>query len=170
MQKMHVKNMTLLITDPCYIEHGSPFISKSTLYGDWSCFCYKGTKEQVKELIAQWDEMYFKFFHEYNFTGKTEEEKKALYEEFEQKKKEFKEAHTYGEFCADSGMVAVFDYNDLDEGSKEWVKNHPWCACVIENYTGDVEYVIETETDEKGKTHESAHIVGDNFYTSQSGL
>lgn len=168
---MKVTNSTIVITDPCYIKHsGSPQINKSTLYGDWSCFCYKGTKEEVKELIRQWDEQYFKFFHEYNFTGKTEEEKKALYEEFEKAKTAFKQEHTYGEFCADSGMVAVYEWCFLTEEDKQWVKDHPWCACVIENYTGDIEYVVESETDENGKTHETAHIVGHNFYTSQSGL
>ena len=170
---MQVKNVTLVITDPCYIKnnfHAHPMISKSTIYGDWSCFCYKGKKEECQSLIDEWDESYFKFFNEYNFTGKTEEEKAALAKEFEKKREEFVAEHTFGQFCADSGQVAVYNYDDLNEENKTWVKEHPWCACIIPNYTGNVEYVVERETDEKGRSHESAHIVGDNFYTSQSGL
>ena len=47
---------------------------------------------------------------------------------------------------------------------KEWMETHPWCVTVIENFDGDIEYIV----DEHG-----AHIVGKgniNFYTSQSGL
>ena len=168
---MKVTNSTIVITDPCYIKHsGTPQISKRTLYGDWSCFCYKGTKEVAKEIARQWDERYLKFFHEYNFTGKTKEEKTALYEEFSKDKAAFKQEHTYGEFCADSGMVAVFEWQFLSEEDKQWVKDHPRCACVIENYSGDIEYIVEEEPAESGDTYKSAHIVGDNFYTSQSGL
>lgn len=170
---MQVTNMTLVITDPCYIKnnfHAHPLINEGTIYGDWSCFCYKGKKEECKQFIDEWDEFYFDFFHKYNFTGKTEEEKKVLAEEFKQKQEEFVKEHTFGQFCADSGRVAVYDYRQLTEENKKWVAEHPWCACLVPDYTGEVKYVVEREIDENGKAHESAHIVGDNFYTSQSGM
>ena len=39
---MKVKNITLVITDPCYIKNSysaTRYINESTIYGDWSCMC-----------------------------------------------------------------------------------------------------------------------------------
>ena len=128
---MKVEGITLVITDPCYIKKSpgvTKYLDRSTIYGDWSCMCYKGDKEEAK-------------------------------------KKAFIEANCYGEFCADSGQVAVFDYATLSETDKEWIKEHDWCACIVPDYTGEFEYVIEGVGDNR-----SAHIVGDGFYTTQSGF
>ena len=97
---------------------------------------------------------------------------------FSQKKLEFVKQHTFGEFCADSGMVAVYDVSKLKDEDIEWAKEHPWCACIIEDFSGELSFVIETNVDDNDKEYESAHIMGvssDNdhnksFYTSQSGL
>jgi len=165
---MKVKNITLVITDPCYVKNTSSaraFINESTIYGDWSCMCYKGGKEEAKKKSEEWDEIYFNFFKTYNFTELDDSERKKLYDEFSAKKKAFIEANCYGEFCADSGRVAVYDYDELDEKDQKWIKEHDWCACVIPDYTGEFHYVVEGEGDNR-----SAHIVGDGFYTTQSGL
>lgn len=49
-----------------------------------------------------------------------------------------------GEFCADAGLVSVFlldevrAYNpDIDN----WIKNHSWCATVIPNFEGTVNFI-----------------------------
>lgn len=164
---MKVTNTTLVITDPCYIEGtcGRQYISESTIYGDWSCMCYKCSKEEAKKKKVEWDEFYFDFFRKYNFNGLSEEEKKEMYEEFKNKKEKFLRENCYGEFCADSGQVAVYDYKTLDDRDKLFVKEHPWCACVIPHYSGEFDYVVENEGDER-----TAHIVGDGFYTTQSGF
>ena len=166
---MKVKNITLVITDPCYIKKSlfsvTKYIDERTIYGDWSCMCYKGDKEEAKKKSKEWDKFYFDFFHKYNFSGLNEEEKKKLREDFKNKKKEFIDKNCYGEFCADSGRVAVYDYNTLSEEDQKWVNEQPWCACIIPDYTGEFHYVIEGEGDNR-----SAHIVGDTFYTTQSGL
>jgi hypothetical protein len=165
---MKVKNITLVITDPCYVKNtfsARAFINESTIYGDWSCMCYKGDKEEAKKKSEEWDEIYFNFFKTYNFTGLDDSEKKDLWEKFSAKKKEFIEANCYGEFCADSGRVAVYDYDELDEKDQKWIKEHDWCACVIPDYTGEFHYAVEGEGDNR-----SAHIVGDGFYTTQSGF
>lgn len=154
--------MTLVITDPCYLEGEKPFIEESTIYGDWTCMCYKGTKDEVKEKSKKWDESYFGFFRKYNSLT-SEEEKSKLYDDFQIMKEKWIKDNCYGEFCADGGMVAVYDYDKLREESKEWIKQHPWCACIIPDYTGNVEYEVEDDG-------ETAHIVGDGFYTTQSGL
>lgn len=166
---MKVKNITLVITDPCYIKKSlfsvTKYIDERTIYGDWSCMCYKGDKEEAKKKSKEWDKFYFDFFHKYNFSGLNEEEKKKLREDFKIKKKEFIDKNCYGEFCADSGRVAVYDYNTLSEEDQKWVNEQPWCACIIPDYTGEFHYVVEGEGDNR-----SAHIVGDTFYTTQSGL
>lgn len=165
---MRVKNITLVITDPCYIKNSgsaTKYIDRDTIYGDWSCMCYKGDKEEAKKKSKEWDEYYFNLFKAYNFTGLDEAEKKKLYDEFSAKKKEFIKANCYGEFCADSGQVAVYDYNTLNEKDQNWVKEHDWCACIIPDYSGEFSYVVEGEGDNR-----SAHIVGDGFFTAQSGF
>ena len=166
--KREVKNRKLVITDPCYMKHTSSakaLINESTIYGDWSCMCYKCNKEEAKEKSNEWDKIYFDFFNTYNFTGLDETEKKKLYDEFSAKKKEFIKTNCYGEFCADSGRVAVYDYDDLNEQDQKWIKEHDWCACIVPDYTGEFEYVIEGDGDNR-----SAHIVGNGFYTTQSGV
>lgn len=166
---MKVKGITLVITDPCYIKKSlfsvTKYIDEGTIYGDWSCMCYKGDKEEAKKKSKEWDKFYFDYFQKYNFSGLNEEEKKKLREDFKIKKKEFIDKNCYGEFCADSGRVAVYDYNTLSEEDQKWVNEQPWCACIIPNYTGEFHYVVEGEGDNR-----SAHIVGDGFYTTQSGL
>lgn len=167
--KKEVKNTTLVITDPCYIKNSftaTMYIDEPTIYGDWSCFCYIGDKEKATEISKEWNDVYSKFFHDYNFGGLSETEKEKIYEEYKEKKKEFKEKNTYGEFCSDSGNVAVYDYSTLDEKDKDWIKTHEWCACIIPDYSGEFEYVVETDDD----GYKSAHIVGDNFFTSQSSF
>ncbi len=161
---MKVKNTTLVITDPCYIEHtvGSKFLEESTIYGDWSCMCYKGNEIFAREKAKKWNEIYFDFFKEYNSSELGKEEKEKIYKIFKETKKNFISQNCYGEFCADSGMVAVFDYNKLHEKDKAFVDEHPWCACIIPNYTGEFDYVIDE--------HDNAHIVGEIFYTMQSGF
>lgn len=159
---MKAKNMTLVITDPCYLKGEKPYIKESTIYGDWSCMCYKGTEREAKEKSKKWDRAYFRTFRKYNSIT-SEEERNRLNNKFQLMKRKWVKDNCYGEFCADAGMVAVYDYDKLREESKEWIKKHPWCACIIPDYTGNVEYVVE---DGSG----TAHIVGDGFYTIQSGF
>ena len=168
---MRINHETLIITDPCYVKSGNNFaiIKESTIYGDWSCMVYKGTKEEVKNLIEQWDEYYFDFFKKYNFSGLEDTEQKKLYSEFKEKKKQWLEEHCYGEFCADSGQVAVYKMSVIEKRCPEflkWAEEHPWCVCFVPDYSGSVSYIVEeTESGEK-----TAHIVGDNFYSTQSGF
>lgn len=165
---MKVKNITLVITDPCYIKNSysaTRYINESTIYGDWSCMCYKGNKDEVKKKTKEWDKFYSDFFYKYNFSGLNKEEKKKLYEDYKNKKKEFIDINCYGEFCADSGQVAVYDYSTLSEEDQKWINKHPWCACIIPDYTGEFHYMVE-----KDGEHRSAHIIGDTFYTAQSGF
>ena len=184
---------TIIITDPCYLDSDMPesstserwwdmvqygdnleatgiehYICEDTLYGDWSCHTYKGTLDEIKRVRKTWDEFYFTFFAKYNSPNITAEEKAKLLEEYKQFEKKFKTEHTLGSFCADAGMVCVVYLKDVlkfNPNFKEWASKHSWCATIIENFDGNVEYEIDED--------DAAHIVGTgniNFYTSQSGL
>ena len=154
---------TIVITDPCYLRHSSADMKRDTIYGDWSCMVYPGTLEENKDN-EEWNEKYFEFFRNYNFSGLSSDEKKKLFEDFKWFKNRWLEEKTLGEFCADGGMVAVYDYHRLDEKDKEWLKEHPHCAAIIEDFTGDVDFLVEDET---------VHVVGKgnkNFFSVQSGF
>ena len=159
---------TIVITDPCYMKKTSPAIKTSTIYGDWSCMVYPGKMGENKDP-EEWDEKYFKHYNEYNFSGKTEEEKEKMRNDWKWFKKRWLEEHTLGEFCADAGEVGVFEWNRLTEEEKEWIRKHDWCAAVIENVEGVVGF--RTITDNEG--NRSRHVVclgKTNFFTTQSGF
>lgn len=154
---------SIVITDPCYMHNyfGSCLMRRSTIYGDWSCMVYPGKLGETN-LPDQWDEKYFKFFKEYN-SEKDLDKKESMRNEFKAFREEWKK-NILGEFCADSGQVAVFEYDKLNDVSKEWIKSHPWCATVIEDFDGDVDFVVNDK---------SVHVVGignKNFFSIQSGF
>lgn len=184
---------TIVITDPCYLDNDMPenpemkdwwemvdygenleasgiehYISEYTLYGDWSCHTYKGSREDIFDAIQEWDEYYLNFFREYNNPDYSQEDRDKLATSFRNHKKKFQEEFTLGEFCADAGRVCVVYLEDVlkfNSNFKSWAETHPWCATIIENFDGDVRYEVDEEGD--------AHIVGEgnvNFYTSQSGF
>ena len=58
---MKVEGITLVITDPCYIKNSgraTKYIDRNTIYGDWSCMCYKGDSEEAKKKSKEWDEIF----------------------------------------------------------------------------------------------------------------
>ena len=166
-QEQRLFGETIVITDPCYIKKASPLIKTGTIYGDWSCMVYPGRMGENKDP-EEWDEKYFKFYEDYNFSSKTVEEKEAMLKVWKDHKKNWKEKHTLGEFCADAGEVGVFEWNRLTDEEREWAKMHDWCAAVIENVTGRIGFTTTTKDDVR-----SRHVVcvGDtNFFTMQSGF
>lgn len=160
---------TIVITDPCYINESTSPMSRDTIYGDWSCMVYPGNlaDDEGKQKFNEWDEKYMAFWKEYNFGGKSDEEKQQMTEEFETFRKNWKKEYTLGEFCADSGQVAVFEWDKLSDKDQRWVLDHPWCATIIKDFFGDVEFVVKDK---------SVHVVGTsedgehNFYSLQSGF
>lgn len=159
----------IVITDPCYLDginkHHS--IERNTIYGDWSCMVYPGTMEGNNKP-NEWQEFYMKFFNDYNFEEKSDEEKRELSMNFNIfRKKWLEENNIYGEFCADSGMVCVCLYDDLNEKDKLFIKEHPRCVTVIEDFNGDVDFVVNSESN--GDKH--LHVVGNGnkpFFTVQT--
>lgn len=162
---------TIVITDPCYVDENNRIgncINESTIYGDWSCFTYIGTAEQCKNKAKSWEILYLDFFQRRNSADLSKEEKLNLLSIYESSKREYLKSNCYGEFCADSGRVGVYLMNDILEHypwKREWIKQHPWRVTIIEDFDGEVEYVVDSD--------DSAHIVGNGnkpFWTSQSGF
>ena len=130
------------------------YISESTIYGDWGCTTYQ-TEKEPKELL--------------------ESILRVLNDNLENK--EYgddglsipKVGKAIGEFCADAGLVGVFLLDEIlayNPDWKSWIEEHSWCATIIENFEGEVEYYID-------KVNKEAHIVGTgniNFYTAQTSI
>ena len=77
----------------------------------------------------------------------------------------WKKNETLGEFCADSGNVGVFAYDNLNEENKEFIRTHDWCAAVIKDFDGVVEFFVDD--------NDNLHVIGTgnkDFFTTQSGL
>lgn len=153
---------TIIITDPCYVIKDedkncvdytydsimsklgiSHFIIKSTIYGDWSCTTFKTIDDPYYNLKALED----------------------AYDSDEYVKIDYPKL---GEFCADAGMVAVFDLDELrkyNPNIDKWIASNSWCVTTITGFDGDVEYYVDK--------YNCAHIVGIgniNFFTTQTGL
>lgn len=68
-----------------------------------------------------------------------------------------------GDFCADSGLVSVFNLDEVRKYNPdidEWIASHDWCVTTIPDFDGEVNYYV----DKQG----NAHIVGIgnvNFFT-----
>ena len=153
----------LVITDPCYIKSwkANKLMERSTIYGDWSCMVYPGTMEE-NDSFEEWSEKYLNFFNQYNFCKLGEDEKKKLQDEFNEFKDKWKKEKIIGQFAADSGMVALFDYDTLSDEDKEFVNTKTWCAAVINDFDGDVTFEV---------VGENVHVVGKgnkNFFSVQS--
>lgn len=181
---------TIVITDPCYLDNGegnldlweasgygedlsvfgcSQWISESTIYGDWSCTTYKGTNTACKAIFNEINKCY----DELNQLDVEDPMFEDLNDHFRNKIEELSESFNkqhpvLGRFCADAGMVCVVYLDEVlkvNPGFKKWAEEHTWCATIIEDFDGDVEYEVDEDMD--------AHIVGKgniNFYTTQTGL
>lgn len=155
----------IVVTDPCYIKCTVPPMSRGTIYGDWSCMVYPGSMEE-NQKYKEWDEHYLNFYHEYNFAGKTDEEKKTMLAEHIRFEDNWKD-NILGQFCADSGQVGVFEWNKLTDSEKVWVIEHPRCAAVIERFNTFVTFKV---------VDRSLHVIGYDqdgtpaFFSVQSGF
>jgi flagellar biosynthesis GTPase FlhF len=98
-------------------------------------------------------------------SSKTREEKDVMLAEHKKFREEWGK-NILGEFCADAGKVGVFEWDKLGEKNQKWVTDHPWCAAVIKDFDGDVEFEL---------IDESVHVVGttenhtNDFFSTQSG-
>ncbi len=190
----------IIITDPCYIiraeHHGTKpltkddwsacdygqnmgalgihnFLTANTEYGDWSCTTIKEA-EGSEELIARLNEMYVKFFSDYNNIKvyKTEEHRKEMLEAHTAEYDKIVEDSglVLGHFCADAGLVSVFLLEEVLKYNPDfdYHLNKPWTTTLIKDFDGDVEITHRGDGEEP-----EVSVVGKgniNFYTSQTGF
>lgn len=168
---------TIIITDPCYIikdddwsssNYGenlqkfgfTNYITKPTIYGDWSCTVYK-TNKNSEEVITYIQDLFNRIDESTKDSFEVPEELSNEFNEFE------KEFETLGEFCADAGLVGVYLLDEVLNYNKDfnkWIKDHPWCVTVIPDFDGEIEYKSGENT---------SYLVGKgniNFLTLQTGL
>lgn len=176
---------TIVITDPCYIikdpigslddwevcKYGenmevlgiNHYITGDTIYGDWSCTTYASEKpmDAINNLakIAN-------YFRDNYKSDMTLEQHDKLCQECESMEKELNlNLKEIGNFSSDTGLVSVLLLDEVlkyNSDFEPWALEHPWCATIIKDFDGDIEYYI----DEVGE----AHIIGNgsiNFFTSQ---
>ena len=128
------------------------YISESTIYGDWGCTTYQ-TEEEPKELLES-------ILRVLNNNLEDGEYRELSIPD---------EGKVIGGFCADAGLVGVFLLDEIlayNPDWKYWIEEHSWCATIIEDFEGEVEYYID-------KVNKEAHIVGTgniNFYTAQTSI
>lgn len=128
------------------------YISESTIYGDWGCTTYQ-TEKEPKEFL----ESILRVLND-NLENKEYGELPIL-----------NEGKAIGGFCADAGLVGVFLLDEIlayNPEWKSWIEEYSWCATIIKDFEGEVEYYID-------KVNREAHIVGTgniNFYTAQTSI
>jgi len=131
---------SIVITDPCYItnkgwnedDYGFDLpensIQERTGIGDGSWKVYNtGMIDPIQVL-----DRVQKVFDEYGNHDKTYEILESILKEFE----------VIGNFCADAGMSCVCDAEALykyNPESKAFVRDHDWCAAVVDNFEGTVD-------------------------------
>lgn len=147
------------------------YMTHSTIYGDWSCSTYStdNPKKAVDDLaeIAKYSNDKYEEYGGYEVI--TDEQYEALCAECDAKQDALNlEVENIGHFCADTGLVSVFLLDEVKKYNpdiEKWIEEHGWCATVIKDFDGDVEYYVDAAGD--------AHIIGTgsvNFFTTQTGL
>lgn len=118
----------------------STYFTESTICGDWDCATYK-IEENPYEVVNN--------FVEVSEKGEDYGIKYSI----------------LGGFCADSGLVSVFNLDEVrkyNPGIDKWIASHDWCVTTIPDFEGDINYYVDKQ--------DSAHIVGIgniNFFTDQ---
>ena len=130
------------------------YISKSTIYGDWGCTTYQ-TEEEPKEFL----ESILRVLNDNLENEEYGDDELPIPNE----------GKAIGRFCADAGLVGVFLLDEVlayNPKWESWIEEHSWCATIINDFDGEVEYYID-------KVNGEAHIVGTgniNFYTAQTSI
>lgn len=209
---MKVKNKTIIITDPCYIlnkhEDKKPKwedypelanMSPGTKFSDYTpeqTIAYKKYSKAYDEFCAKYDDWrkcsYGENMGALGITNYICRD--TIYGDWSCSTYNTDTKERIGGFCADAGLVAVFELDEVrayNPDIDKWIENHPWCVTVIKNFTGDINFEVVhlsgvyTKDDEfesngkiyckEGETWEEDEVrvigVGNiNFFTTQTGL
>jgi hypothetical protein len=114
------------------------YFVKSTLYGDGSGTVYKVDEDPfiVVDNVA--------------VAMENEEDLIITYTEL-------------GNYGIDSGLIGIFDLDEVrkyNPNIDEWIASHQWCATIIPEFDGEIEYYIDDNI--------NPHVVGKgniNFFT-----
>lgn len=140
------------------------YISESTIYGDWSCATFTTPRSDVEKQVEELCDLGHRRYEAIKEYGSNSIQIKV----YDNKLNEAMEGLTKaGNFCADSGMVAVFLLDEVlkyNPNILKYIEDHPWCFTVIQDFDGDVQYYLDNSG--------AAHIIGKgniNFFTLQTG-
>lgn len=116
---------TIVITDPCYLDSDNSILNDS----NW------------------WDESnYGENMSQFGFTSYICES--TIIGDWSWETINVDSNEVIGQFCADAGMVCVCLLDEVlkfNPNFEKWAKAHPWCATIIENFSGNITYVIDEE-------------------------
>ena len=141
---MKVENKTIIITDPCYIIKDNSQDWEKCKYGDDMKRLDNITNyESSVTIYGDWSCTVYEGNIEQHSNNSNE----------------------LGKFCADAGMVAVFELDEVLKYNPNF-DNHTdrkWTTTTIPNFTGEI--TIE-------KINNKIHVIGKgniNFYSIQTG-
>lgn len=184
---MHVENKTIIITDPCYVVKDNPE------QNPYPFPFVAGLRDKMGE--EKWEELrsnYRKWERDHDDWEKCAygENMEALgihnylssntiYGDWSCTTYNTDTKEVLGHFCADAGMVAVFELDEVLKYDPDfnYHTERPWTTTTIENFTGDIDIDVFpiSGVDENGKEweYEEVRVIGKgniNFYTTQTGL
>lgn len=141
------------------------YISKSTIYGDWGCTTWSTPHKNVTAQLEELCTLQKKQYELRKQYGKDSVQSKIYDDKIFNTTVDLK---NIGEFCADSGMVAVFLLDEILKYNPNFDHyiNKLWTTTLIKDFDGEVEYYID-------EIQGNAHIIGTgnvNFFTTQTGL
>lgn len=141
---MKIENKTIIITDPCYITKNVE---------DWDKCKYGKNMKRLNNITN-----YISSSTIYGDWSCTVYEGNIKQRSIKDKK--------LGNFCADAGMVAVFELDEVLKYNPNYndIEKIPWVVTVIPDFTGEV--TIEN-------INNSIHVIGKgnvNFYSIQTGF
>lgn len=154
----------IIITDPCYIIKDDSADWRKCDYGDWSCSTWSTPRKDVTAQLEELNTLRKVRWELIKKYGEDSVQAKIYYDKIANASLN---TEKIGDFCADSGMVAVFL---LDEVLKynpdfDFHINREWTTTLIKDFDGEVDYYVDNE--------DNAHIIGVgniNFFTTQTGF
>ena len=103
------------------------YMTRDTLYGDWSCSVFKDTSSMSSDEFIEKSR---NGFPKLDDDGESDENSGLI---------------DVGSFCADAGLVTVADMSEVlkyNPDFDDWCKEHTWCAYVLRNFKGTARYIV----------------------------
>lgn len=116
-------NGTIVITDPCYLDYCNQELQKSDWWYEFLDNSMNMTLYGFSTYICE-----STIIGDWSWVTMNEDTNKEI-----------------GAFGADAGLVCVCYLDEINKFNpyfKEWVESHKWCATIIENFEGYVQYDV----------------------------